>query len=534
VLLLDTLSPVIDASSYDANGAYAGPIALAIAVLCGVLTWRTTARWLVLAIMAVWLSMGYYAPIDLLRFLCQLPVLSAINLPIKYFNFFLFLSVCVLWGRLPSLLRRRMGAGLAAWTAAGVAAANLIPSGAFVRMIHSECYTQTPPAVKSNSFYHVRGLQMRRGSPRPAQAQMYFNFLRGVGTLDSLLPVRVSERAVPRLLVHPNSIEARNSRYRGEVYFKRPVNRAHLMLFTPNRIDIRVDAFAPGRLIVNQNFERCWHSNEGACACADGVLAIDLASTGTYVVTLRYEPRSFYLGAAISVATLVSMLLLLGPWRRCWIARRMHGGGPSVAVRIPGTAGVWPVVGVGACVWIASTALGVLWPQTVGRKWHAEDAVAAGKAALDLGQLDHAISLFREALAVRPGDSLTRIRLGRALLKLGALRVAIVELRQADRAPGAQAAANATLATAFGALGRRKEAIDACNRSLRADPYQPSVWAYLSAMYAVARERQLALSAAKRAVELGFTDGAAWFSRPEFGTLRADPAFMKLAAGAKS
>ena len=527
-LAQELIRPHIFPPSYDASGCYAGPLALAVAALCGVLTLRASARWLAVAGLAFWLAMAHEAPFDLLRLLCALPVFANINLPVKYFDFFIFLALCVLWGRLPGILRRWLGTRAAAWAAVSIAAINVAPAASVVREINSVCFRVPQFAVERVTFHHVRGVQIVRSSPRPSQVLMYPNVRRGVGTLDSFLPIRVSERAAPRFLIHRNGGATRNSAYRGETYFDRPGNRAEIELFTPNRIHVRVDVFAPGRLIVNQNFERHWKANAGRCVSADGVLAVDLAKTGTYVVRFRYAPTSFYAGLAVSLIAFGILFSVLARRRPVWLARALDRHGPTATVRLPMAVRVRHVALAAATVWVMAMTLGPLWARTIGATWRAEDAVYEGQSALDLGQRHHAIALFREALRIRPDHSLSRIRLGQSLAAVGAFEAAAAELRRAARAPGTQTAAEAALATTLGTLGRRDEAAAACQRSLQANPYQPNVWAYLAALRAAKGQTDSALSAVARSVELGFSRRSAWLSRREFDTLRGDPRFVKL------
>lgn len=81
--------------------------------------------------------------------------------------------------------------------------------------------------------------------------------------------------------------------------------------WTPQAIRLKVEASAPARVFVNQNYSPKWKTDVGHTANVDRLLAIDVPQ-GTHVVTLRYRDLTTYLCFAISAATLLAMLRYLG------------------------------------------------------------------------------------------------------------------------------------------------------------------------------------------------------------------------------
>jgi hypothetical protein len=73
-----------------------------------------------------------------------------------------------------------------------------------------------------------------------------------------------------------------------------------------------VDVKAPSVLVINQNFHRDWHADHGKLLDRDGRLALQLEDTGTYTIYLRYYPRSFYAGLAVTTSSLLALVWV------CW------------------------------------------------------------------------------------------------------------------------------------------------------------------------------------------------------------------------
>ncbi len=82
--------------------------------------------------------------------------------------------------------------------------------------------------------------------------------------------------------------------------------------FRPNSITIQVNIQTPNTLVINQNYHRDWHTNQGELFNQGGLLALRLRKTGSYTIRLRYISRSFYTGLAISALSLAVLTFI------CW------------------------------------------------------------------------------------------------------------------------------------------------------------------------------------------------------------------------
>lgn len=74
--------------------------------------------------------------------------------------------------------------------------------------------------------------------------------------------------------------------------------------FRPNSINVQVHVKSPGILVINQNYHRDWHTDQGQIFNKAGLIALRLQKTGNYTIHLRYIPRSFYTGLIISILSL--------------------------------------------------------------------------------------------------------------------------------------------------------------------------------------------------------------------------------------
>lgn len=89
-------------------------------------------------------------------------------------------------------------------------------------------------------------------------------------------------------------------------------------LWSPNKRVVTVDLRGPTALVVNSNWNEHWKSDKGRVTKVAGRLAVDLAGLlpGRHVVTLRYAPRSYFIGLVVSGLSLPGLLLAFGLLRR--------------------------------------------------------------------------------------------------------------------------------------------------------------------------------------------------------------------------
>jgi uncharacterized membrane protein YfhO len=86
--------------------------------------------------------------------------------------------------------------------------------------------------------------------------------------------------------------------------------------YEPNEIHLRVTAQRRAVLVATETFWDEWNATEDGGSVplvrADGLFRAVPVSAGTHEIRMRIVPRSMYLGAAISLASLILCLIWLG------------------------------------------------------------------------------------------------------------------------------------------------------------------------------------------------------------------------------
>ncbi len=175
-------------------------------------------------------------------------------------------------------------------------------------------YEQSQPVQEQ--FFSIKGRDLERNRKEPPHAVTYLNLLRNIGTIDWYTGIPIDEDAVPKYFVGKNGKYIPNPDYQGEAFFIEIEDATDLTsstaesVFRPNSITVQANVQAPGILVINQNYHKDWHTNRGQLLNKDGLIALRLRETGSYAIRLRYIPRSFYVGLAISVFSLAALVLI--------------------------------------------------------------------------------------------------------------------------------------------------------------------------------------------------------------------------------
>jgi hypothetical protein len=99
------------------------------------------------------------------------------------------------------------------------------------------------------------------------------------------------------------------------------------IVWTPNHIQLQVEASKPTRVLVNQNYHPGWKSNAGMPESAAGLLALAVPA-GRSTVDLQFAPRSARVGL---LATLAGCVLLALCWRYRTRLQHAHIAGAGVS-----------------------------------------------------------------------------------------------------------------------------------------------------------------------------------------------------------
>jgi hypothetical protein len=105
-----------------------------------------------------------------------------------------------------------------------------------------------------------------------------------------------------------------DKQYAGEVYTESGSGTAHLVAFSPNRVEVSVQGARPGeRLILNQNFDPGWSVDGRPAQPYRSALSIPLTSANARL-TFSFWPRGLTLGLVTLLLTLAGFGALY--WRR--------------------------------------------------------------------------------------------------------------------------------------------------------------------------------------------------------------------------
>lgn len=273
--------------------------------------------WIVVLILFIWLELAYYAPVDLFKLLWKLPLFNVITKPWKYFTFEIVFTLIIVGGQFFWLLTKIRSRWLEHTLAAVLIFLSVLALYPGFCAIQKNTYTYDIPAtrlVKQNEFYNInRNRERLFTAPKNVRIHALMNeytyIMRNIGIIDWGATFIVGEKAIPKYFVDINGAFIPNTNYRGEAYFSDPDNLAEVS-FRPNSIIMNVKIEKPDTLIINQNYDRDWHTNHGKILEKDGLIALQLNQTGNYKISMYYISRSFFTGLAISILTLITLIFI--------------------------------------------------------------------------------------------------------------------------------------------------------------------------------------------------------------------------------
>lgn len=272
---------------------FIGPAALGLA-LAACLSRRAIFP-AVVVVVCGWLALGYTDP-SLFSLLREIPIFNLLRYPERFLiPGSLFLGELGALGFNALLLRARRNAAFryiaVAFMAVGLGGA-LLQAYEFDSVVRK---TSLVPQIEplEQPFAQARGNRWSQG--------YFLELNRGSISCGEGYPVRMS-RALRGDLPAEEFLE------------DRAAGTARRLHWSPNRIEVEVNASSPTHLIINQNWHPSWTANHGDVVSRDGLLAVRLAP-GTQRVVLRFLPRSAIAGAIVS-----ALALAIAAWltRRGW------------------------------------------------------------------------------------------------------------------------------------------------------------------------------------------------------------------------
>ena len=83
------------------------------------------------------------------------------------------------------------------------------------------------------------------------------------------------------------------------------------LMWSPNEIQLEVDAKVPTTIRVNQNYASEWRTNVGTVKSDEKLLAVDVPA-GKNVVVLAYKDRALTTCLLVSLASLLALVFVFG------------------------------------------------------------------------------------------------------------------------------------------------------------------------------------------------------------------------------
>ena len=304
----------IDSETLSRDLVTVGVIPVVLSGIALLVFFRQTIAWALVTFLFCWLILAQHAPIDLAALLRKLPILDAIERPYKSFSFEIAFTLSLIAGRTFGLLRQFQSRRVEAVIALVLIAfsvgfleprASAILAGAFT-------HDEPDPGIASG-FYNVAaakgvfGLHAWRAVP-------YLNMQRNVGTsVGYFSAVAVDPVAVAaKYVVNSDDQYIANPAYRGEAYFDDGGKAGDVLasVFKPDAMLVSVNVKEPATLLINQNYDRSWHTDRGILSASGGLIAVRLPDVGSYTVTLRYVPIAFYAGVALTSLGLAALVIV--------------------------------------------------------------------------------------------------------------------------------------------------------------------------------------------------------------------------------
>lgn len=275
---------------------------------------RAAAFFVAIAALFFVVSLGDFDPLAPYHLLRSLPLLGQLRQPERYLLLtLLFLclagarGITLLEDALPALVRRMFGrepvpraihAGLVLLSA-GLVALALYPRAKA---------TATESTVSAGALFTFEAprkmdqpFRQARGNRRDIHV---FNYA-GLGSLYCIVGIQIP--------VSP----ALRADLPAEEYPLDPTKATVQRLeWTPNRIELAVDAKEPTRIIVNQNWNAHFRASVGRVVSHEGLLAVDVPA-GTHRLRIAYVDRGFDVGLVMASVTLLGLLAYSG-----WYLRR--------------------------------------------------------------------------------------------------------------------------------------------------------------------------------------------------------------------
>lgn len=287
-------------------GSYVGIIPVVL-FLFGVFSfWKKQASLIATGFLMLFFAMGAFAPWAPWTLVHLLPGYSSTRIPSRYIILFVFVLAIMAGASIKPLLERvkqLQFRKIFTIILVLLVCADLILYG------HQSLKLATPYLPQQNiawsdDFHHTNNTFWNVQFADPAlkkepiwmYSSMYWNLLANEGRLDAY-------DSIP----HTAFAKAREDpTYQGEAYIEGN-GTARLDYWSPNELTIVVDIQSQARLIINQNFDSGWKTADQRTVENHNGLLSAIVHPEDHTVRFIYSPNAFWIGAGITLLTLLFM-----------------------------------------------------------------------------------------------------------------------------------------------------------------------------------------------------------------------------------
>lgn len=281
-------------------GAYVGYAALILALLGALFYSRRYWDLVITGILCLWITLGSGVSWGLWVLLHGLPFYDSLRVPSRFILGFVF-CVSLLAGfglsKLEGIGRKKFHRFLVVLIACAIFFELFMVNYPLLKNL----FTIKPPEIKRHAEFkqRYRDFNILEGSV----SSMYPVLLSNSGIINSYEVVSVKKGKV--------AIETEKD-YKGEVYLRSLGTEIKPLLFSPNIIKLKLYLKQNDVLVINQNFYKGWKVQgiKSEVVPYNGLISIKLPA-GKHDIVVYYLPKSFILGAVLSLITLIVLAFIL-------------------------------------------------------------------------------------------------------------------------------------------------------------------------------------------------------------------------------
>jgi len=267
----------------------------------------------IILLIFVFVSMGGHSPLDIWGFLQNFFPFSSLHIPQRTISFIVFF-MSLFCGLGASTVESRDSRLV---KLALIVIVSMLFIGNALYLHNAFVVNPGQDQVQPKSF-----TQIVYGIPWGRSSDMLTYARQEVGVLNCYAPGALDPRAS----------DSKSPDYLGETYLLNNQGSASIIKFTPNLVEVQVNATGEDTLVLNQNYEQNWKVDGGTVIESQGLLST-MVSPGVKKIVFYYLPRSFIVGALItSIAVIYCLMNLMKSFCVVTPKNSIRGGDDSIGI----------------------------------------------------------------------------------------------------------------------------------------------------------------------------------------------------------